>query len=130
MRTRSTIAALLATAIASAHLPAGAAPDQNLGTAIMSASVSATCSLSRAAGATNAKQIEDGICEVSFDRRTDDCAYSATIGGSTPDSYGFAAQIGAWPVPSTRGNTLRVRTENSAGTRTPLAFHLIVFCAQ
>lgn len=77
----------------------------------------------RGVHATSSARLGLGNYEVIFDRNVSQCAYQATIGGST-----VGAMIGAEPR-STNANAVFVTTWTSTGTPADQPFHLFVICA-
>jgi len=106
------------------------AADQTLGLALMSADVSSGCVLARSSGVLGTNLQATGQCDVQFERDILQCTWVATLGN--PDNVVSSAgeiAVNSLDVGFLAGG-VRVRTFNSAGTATNLAFHIIAFCAK
>ncbi|MGQ0607560.1 MAG: hypothetical protein ACT4OQ_03740, partial [Chloroflexota bacterium] len=91
--------------------------------------VNANASLARGVGVSTTGPVSGaGQYEVIFDRNVRECAYSVTTGGTGSTE----TPVPGYGVATGRENNVNgvfVRTFNSAGTVTSLAFHLTVSCA-
>lgn len=103
---------------------ATAAPDNGLGTAIMSAAVYFDGTLIRGSGALSVIKNDVGVYFVQFDRNVRFCFKVATL-----SSDNQTLQTGS--AATTRGlqdDTIIVGTTNPAGTYVDRTFQVLVFC--
>jgi hypothetical protein len=88
--------------------------------------VNSNGTLARGAGVVSVSSVSTGQYQVIFNRKVNRCAFEATLGNPHAGTPPFG-QIGV-AVRFHNKHAVFVQTEDSAGTFTPLNFHLIVVC--
>ncbi len=110
--------------------PLRAAPDNTLGMALMSATVSGSFppTIVRGSGALSVNRPGSGYVDVVFDRDLSNCTCTASTGGYLTGPGIAGAAFASANCPNAAANSVRVVNRNADGTLVDVSFHLIVFC--
>ena len=127
MRSKSFFALALAAALVAAPASIRAAPDQTLGMALMSATVSDSGVLVAGSGVASIVRPSTGTYVIAFKRDLDACTCTASFGGHTVGIFTAAQNFISANCPSGAGNNVRVLMSNN-GAFVNWPFQLIVFC--
>jgi hypothetical protein len=116
-------------------LAARAAPDNTLGMAIMSATVSSAGTLTRGSGVNSVEKTGTGSYTVAFNRRLENCTCVVNLGGEDGNtdyivSWKANANCPGFQKPVNVATIYTSRDLQNQYLMSDASFHLLVFCAK